>query len=293
MFSIFPLDLVATPQVLPLAGGISGSVNVYLQFTTAPSAGTVTLEYRRPGSATWTALQGMQAASVTTGSIIARIDGGVSALRVTFAGLTGGVLPVLATSECETATPPSDLLSDGGFGASRRVRVDPGQTGFFAGRFFRSYLEFVMPTAGPERSFRFTSPIDFILWIQDLVITQGAIRYEVFVTPTTQPGPWTPLPIIGVNRMASRPAPFYTPQVTIDVSSTAGAFTGGTPLDLLMIRTASTNGQSSNVGLDNTERGLPAGVYYGRISTLTGGLTVNDAAQGKIALQWEERPVIS
>lgn len=183
---------------------------------------------------------------------------------------------------------PVRLLTDKA-GPSQRLRVDPGQTGFFAGRMFRAYKEFVMPTAGPVRSFRFISPVDFILWTQNLVITQGAVRYEVFLLPDTQPGPWVPLPIFGVNRMAERPTPFYTPLVTIEESSTAGAFTNGTPVDLMMIRTASTNGQSSNVGNENTERGLPAGSYFVRISTLSGGLTVNDAAQGVIALEWEER----
>lgn len=187
-----------------------------------------------------------------------------------------------------TTDVPKLLLTDRG-GPSERLRVDPGQTGFFAGRFFRSYAEFVMPTAGPERSYRFTSPIDFILWSQVVTLTQGAVRYEVFINPATAPGPWAPLPVIGVNRMSERPQPPYTSVITIDSSATAGAFTGGTPLDLLMIRTASQNGQSSNVGVNQSERGLPAGVFYLRVNTLAGGLTVNDAAQGIVALEWEER----
>lgn len=32
-----------------------------------------------------------------------------------------------------------DLMTDGGYGESRRVRVDVGQTGFFAGREFRTF----------------------------------------------------------------------------------------------------------------------------------------------------------
>lgn len=183
---------------------------------------------------------------------------------------------------------PPRLLTDRQ-GPSQRLRVDPGQTGFFAGRFFRTYTEFVMPTAGPERSWRFTSPIDFILWSQVVTITQGAIRYEVFLNPATAPGPWATNPVVGVNRMAERPQPYYTPLITMDTSSTAGAFTGGTPVDLLMLRTASQNGQASNIGTNQSERGLPAGVYYLRATTLTGGITVNDAAQGTLALEWEER----
>lgn len=183
---------------------------------------------------------------------------------------------------------PKLLLTDKA-GPSERLRVDPGQTGFFAGRFFRTYYEFLIPVAGPPVSARFTSPIDFILWSQTLTLTQGAVRYEVFLNPATSPGPWTTNPVIGVNRMAERPQPYYTSQITIDTSTTAGAFTGGTPVDLLLLRAAGQNGSASNVGLEGTERGLPAGTYYVRISTLTGGLTVTDPAQGTVALEWEER----
>ena len=64
----------------------------------------------------------------------------------------------------------------------------------------------------------------------------------------------------------------------------------GTSVDLLLVRTASANNSASNVGGSMTERGLPAGTYYIRLSTLTGGVTVNDAAQLIYSLVWEERP---
>lgn len=191
----------------------------------------------------------------------------------------------MASSRIET-----DLLTDRA-GPAKRIRVDPGQTGFFAGRFFRSYLESVIPVAGPAVSARLTSPIDFILWSQVLTLTQGAIRCEVFplATGVVPSGSWTALPSIGVNRMSERPAyngAQYAPQVTVE---TGGAFTGGVASDLLLIRAAGQNGQASNVGTSQSERGLPAGTYYIRFSTLTGGLTVNDAAQMVYAIEWEER----
>ena len=171
-------------------------------------------------------------------------------------------------------------------GPSQRLRVDPGQTGFFAGRMFRSYLEQVIPVAGPSVQARFTSPVDFILWSQTLTLTQGALRVEIF-TGATPGGSWTTLPAIGVNRMAERPQPYYTPLCTVEYG---GTFTGGTAVDLLMVRAAGQNGQASNVGGDGgSERGLPAGTYYIRFSTLTGGLNVTDAAQMLYALTWEER----
>lgn len=184
------------------------------------------------------------------------------------------------------AHPPLDLLTDGGIGASRRVRVDPGQTGFFNGKMFRSYIETTVPVAGPSLYFRFTSPIDFILWNQELVLCQGAINMKVY-TGATPSGTWTQRPVIGVNRMNSRPSPYYTSVCALE---TGGTFTGGTEVDSISIRTAAQNNSAQNVGGSFTERGLPLGAYYGVISTLTGGLAVNDAAQFIYRVQWEERP---
>lgn len=173
-------------------------------------------------------------------------------------------------------------------GQSSRLRVDPGQTGFFAGRMFRSFLTQVIPVAGPSVQFRFVSPVDFILWSQVLTLTQGALRLEIFVSATDSGGWVTELPIIGVNRMAERPTPFYTPLVTIQ---TGGDFTGGTLVDTMIINAGSNQGNQSsqNAGGETTERGLAAGTYFGRLSTLTGGIAPLDAAQFLYTLSWEER----
>jgi len=179
--------------------------------------------------------------------------------------------------------PPAFLLAGTD---KQRLRVDPGQTGFFEGRFFRAYIEAVIPVAGPTLQFRFTSPVNFILWSQVMELTQGALELRVYTGATTS-GTWTPRPIIGVNRMSEIPQPPYTAQVAVE---TGGNFTGGTEVDLLKIRTSSANNSAQNVGREASERGLPAGVYHGRFSTLTGGLTVNDAAQLLYAISWEERP---
>ncbi|MFC4518603.1 hypothetical protein [Cupriavidus pinatubonensis] len=170
----------------------------------------------------------------------------------------------------------------------QRLRVDEEQIGFWAGKFFRSYLELNIPVAGPMVSARFTSPIDFILWAQTLELSQGALRLEIFTGAVVPSGSWTQVPVIGVNRMLNgRPQPYYVPQVTIE---TGGSFTGGTAVDLLTVRAAGQNGQASNVGESSTERGLPPGTYYIKLSTITGGLAVNDAAQGVYSIVWEERP---
>lgn len=184
---------------------------------------------------------------------------------------------------------PEVLITGGGVGGiSPRLRVDSGQTGFFAGRMFRNHHEAVIPVAGPSVQFRFTSPIDFILWSQTLNLTQGALQLRVY-TGATPSGVWTDKTPIGINRMVERPTPNYVAQCRF---GTGGDFTGGTEVDVMLIRSGSNQGSNSsqNTGGESTERGLPAGTYYGRFSTLTGGVAVSDAAQMIYSLTWEERP---
>ncbi|MNS53860.1 hypothetical protein D3C71_1268760 [compost metagenome] len=201
--------------------------------------------------------------------------------------LSGDRLQVALDEPIDVSLPQALITGGGIAGISPRLRVDAGQTGFFAGRMFRSYINAVIPVAGPAVSFRFTSSKDFILWNQHLELTQGALQLEVFTGAVTPSGTWTQRPIIGVNRMSERPTPFYVPVITLE---SGGAFTGGTAVDLIQLRSSSANNSATNVGGEWTERGLPAGTYYGRFSTLTGGLTVNDAAQMLYSLTWEERP---
>lgn len=91
----FPLQLTSSQQIVTVPGGITGTANVFIGFATAPSAGTVTIEYRQPGSAVWQSLKKAIAASVTTGEFAVRADGDIAAFRVTFTGLVGGTLPAL------------------------------------------------------------------------------------------------------------------------------------------------------------------------------------------------------
>lgn len=289
MISVFQPELTGNPQIFPIPGGFSGSLNVYLTFTATPSTGVAAIERRKPGSDVWETLHGLTAINLNTAPISLKVDGGVSAIRLTIVGLNAGPIPTLSIVDNQTATPPSDLMTDYGYGPSRRLRVDPGQTGFFAGRMFRNYHEALIPVAGPSVQFRFTSPVDFILWQQNLDLTQGALEMRVY-TGATPSGTYVDKTPIGVNRMTERPQPYYDAQCRIGFG---GNFTGGTEVDLLKLRASAANNTANNVGGDFSERGLPAGTYYGRFSTLTGGVTVNDSAQMIYSLQWEERPAAS
>lgn len=89
------LDLVATPQELVIPGGADGSAQLTIAFGAAPSAGTVSVTYRRPGETTFNALSKYTALPLAGAGVVrGRVDGPVASLRITFTGLTGGVAPV-------------------------------------------------------------------------------------------------------------------------------------------------------------------------------------------------------
>lgn len=193
-------------------------------------------------------------------------------------------------AEQVVAAPPLDLLTDGGIGPNRRLRVDDGEADFFAGRKFRSYLPLVIPVAGPTVQARFTCAHNFILTLQELTLTQGAIQLQAYRTdgtPVVPSGSWTARPIVGVNRMSSIPQPPYVTTATFEYG---GNFTGGDEVDLVQVRTTAQNVSAQNVEAKIEERGLAAGTYYLRFSTLAGGLAVNDAAQLIYRIEWMERP---
>lgn len=166
-----------------------------------------------------------------------------------------------------------------------RVRMDPGQTGFFEGRMFRTYDKFTVPIAG-TRTYRFTSPVNFIVWLQRLTLRSGGLSLAVFDATAVDGGGWSPMPVIGVNRMSERRSPFYTPVITVDQG---GTFTGGVELDYFeLLSTATASTQAINVSAEATgERGLPATTFFMRALPLSG---VNSDSIGVHSLVWEERP---
>lgn len=186
-----------------------------------------------------------------------------------------------------------NVTSDLGSGFDR-IRVDVGQTGFFEGREFRSYFEFstdVSPSTaiavGASRTFKFTSPVDFILQSQILEVDKGGVSVRTYIN-ATDGGGWSTVPIISKNRSPERRefnTGYYVGQATF---STGGTFTGGTEVDVLRARTASQTVSAANVGTSqDDERYLPAGSYFIRVAPLTG---VNDTSEGIYSISWEERP---
>lgn len=271
---------LSTPQPIIVPGGLGQGGWAYLHFNTVPSAGSVLIQGIRPGGGPLVTVYSGPAAQAVAG-----FDSGYASLRVTFTGITGGAGASLNIVNLPTAAPPSDLLTDGGFGKNRRLRVDPGQTGFFSGHMFRTFHEFSI-AAGGTLNILFQSPINFILWGQQVEIDQGAVKVENITSPTIS-GTWTALPNIGRNRMTEAPQPLYVSQM---VCQQGGTLTAGTIVDAIRLRTAPNQGNSHSSNIVNgqdSERGVPAGNYGVRISALAG---ISEASLGTIHFTWEERP---
>lgn len=179
-------------------------------------------------------------------------------------------------------SPTEDLLTDGGSGPDRRLRVDVGQTGFFAGREFRTFRELNI-TTGTTLVIKAVVPVNVILFGLTLDIISGSVRQET-VAGGTEGGSFSEtLPIFGRNNMSERPTPFYTPQVVL---TAGGTHTGGTTLDVIRLQTSNIGAQSSSVGsVEGDERGVAIGTYYFRL-TASGA----DPTVGVFKARWEERP---
>lgn len=189
----------------------------------------------------------------------------------------GGVVPI--------SLPPELLTGDG---ESPRLRVDPGQTGFFKGEMFRIFHEIDIPQ-GSSTFLRFVCPHNFILWGEKADLDAGAVRVENIIGGEPS-GPWTNVPVFPRNSMTEVPSPAPVNGMVVSVG---GTVTGGVVADLMRIRTAANQGNShsSNVGdQQSDERGLPPGTYFIKISPLPG---VAETTTGVIRMSWEERPIAS
>jgi hypothetical protein len=180
---------------------------------------------------------------------------------------------------------PDDLLTSKREGF-RRVRVDVGQTGFWEGREFRSFIELSI-AQGASQWIKVYAPVPFILFNQNLQIDSGSVRFSAFAGATGTGTYNTAMPVIGKNRMPTRRAydtisGFYEPKLTV---STGGAATGGTLVEVFRLVAANSTAQQTTVGgAMSDERGLPAGDYYLKIENIS-----NSTTAGVYSIFWEER----
>lgn len=153
---------------------------------------------------------------------------------------------------------------------------------FLDGRQFRTFYEFSIPT-GQSVILRYTAITDFILTLQDLTVDAGGIRFSAIGSGTTG-GSWTPISMIGKNRMASLPQPNYAAKNVLEVG---GTVTGGNVVEIFRVVTSGATAQQVTVGgRVNEPRGLPANVYHLKLENIS-----NTTATGVYALAFQEMPL--
>lgn len=177
------------------------------------------------------------------------------------------------------AHPPVKLMTDDN-GDYARVRVDVGQTGFFAGREARMFQEFSIATESSQ-VIKIVSPTDTILQTLAVELELAEIRVEL-VSGGTEGGTFgTSITVFKTNTMST--ASSYTPQVTM---AYGGTHTGGTVINVLTAFSgANKNKAASSAGAETLPVGFPAGTYYIRLINTDGA-----TATGILRAQWEERP---
>lgn len=177
---------------------------------------------------------------------------------------------------------PSRLLTDGN-GPNARLRVDVAQTGFFAGREFRTFLRLAM-TPGESILIQAVVPINTILFVLRASVESGTLDVSTRAGGTPSGSFATPLPIFRTNNMTTIPQPPYVGQVTL---AHGGALVGSTEISAFRIKAAGNSQQASSVGSsDQDERGVAPGTYYFDLRNVHG----TDNVIGIFEARWEERP---
>lgn len=178
---------------------------------------------------------------------------------------------------------PIDLFTDGGYGNFRRLRVDQGQTSFFAGREYRTFKELSLAASPASYTVKVVVNRDTILLGLTLAIDLGTVRLTSIAGPATEGGSFSEvLPIINKNRMSE--APVIAP---VNVITAGGTVTGGTTFDIVRLKVPTTagGGSASTVGgLQSDERGVAIGTYYFKFESLG-----TDPVTGVFSAFWEER----
>lgn len=182
-------------------------------------------------------------------------------------------------THAEVMALPADLMTDGN-GASRRLRVDVGQTGFFAGREAYTFYEFSIPS-GQTRTIKVVAPLNVIVQTFGASLNIASLDVKLYAGGTEGGTFNTPLPVFRTNQMSTAPA--YTPQVTM---AAGGTHAGGTLMNLLQLDAGNSQNRAEEV-IINTENpvGFSPGTYYIQLVNTDGA-----TATGVFRARWEERP---
>lgn len=200
-------------------------------------------------------------------------------------------LDVHVTNQPLDVNLPQVLITGGGIGGiAPRLRVDNGQTGFFARRMWSLNYEFASanPIAATPLVFRVIIPTNFIIHAHGLTVDQGGLTLRTYAAAQGVAGGTfstvhTPSSENSMTELAA-----YTFQSSI---ASGGTFTpngGQLPLTPLRVRTANATAQQSSVGGESvSEKGRMAGTYYAVLSRMT---AVSGDCTGVYNLVIEERP---
>lgn len=179
-----------------------------------------------------------------------------------------------------------DIVTSGVEGF-RRLQVDQGQTGFFEAREFR----FLRKLRG-DITFKFTSPVDFILYEQVFGVSTGAYDFHAWRLDNVEEtvaftGDETQF-VVNKNGSAEYRdynGDRYQSQVTIQSGGTVEITDTEQYTDYVEMRTSGATAQRVSVSQSgNTQRYLPAGTYYLRF------IALNEPLRGTYQIGWEERP---
>lgn len=168
-------------------------------------------------------------------------------------------------------------LTDGN-GDYARLRVDVGQTGFFAGREFMAFHEFSIPS-GTSIAIRAISTVDVFLQKFGIENWAGDTRVEL-VSGGTVTSPFiSDIPAMRTNQTTG-PDYSYTSHVDMD---NGGVVTGGTLLDVMQVSSGNKGATVNDSSSDPI--GMPPGTYYIRLLAVG-----NQNSTGVFKARWEERP---
>lgn len=189
---------------------------------------------------------------------------------------------------------PDVLVTGGGVaGIAPRLRVDVGQTGFFAKREFRTFREFSalagthIPTS-QRMLFRVVIPVNIILISLTVISDNGFSRTTTHVGGTPTGAFVQTPPIFPANTMTEGPAPVAPVVVITNTAAGLAAavdITGSTLLDVLRLKIENATGAAATVGtFQDSERGVAPGTYYILVENIGSG-----DFEGVLKARWEQR----
>lgn len=170
---------------------------------------------------------------------------------------------------------PSDLMTSNNV-STRRLRVEPGQTGFFEGREFQTFKEFSIASQATI-TLKAVSLVPVILQRFEIDVFTNSVRVEWLAGGTETAAFTDSLPVFRTNTIEAFD---YQTQITMQ---TNGTVTGGTLLDVLEIG-AGQKGVSA-INVMESPLGFAPGTWYIKIQNL-----VNQTARGVFKARWEEKP---